>query len=155
VRALPVRPDRLGAGESRRAYSDPLRAVRNTYPTRARAGVIEALVDRTGEESSMTAHLLVIYPDPRDAEAFDRAYREGPLSYAAPRLKGATGVVTKRVVGPSFSPPPWHLISEVSFPTLEALQVCAQSSGGQEALAHATSISSGGAPALAVVVDQD
>jgi len=49
----------------------------------------------------MTAHLLIMYPHPKDVKEFDRAYREEHLPYAAPRLKGATGVVTKRVVGPS------------------------------------------------------
>ena len=47
----------------------------------------------------MTAHLLIMYPHPKDAKEFDRAYREEHLPYAGPRLKGATSVVTKRVVG--------------------------------------------------------
>ena len=72
--------------------------------------------------------------------------------YAAPRLKGATGVVTKRVVGPSFAQPPYHLISDVSFPTIETLKATAASSG-KEALAHAAKISSGGAPTIVVVTD--
>jgi hypothetical protein len=54
---------------------------------------------------SQTAHLLIMYPHPKDVKEFDRAYREEHLPYAAPRLKGATGVTTKRVVGPSFAPP--------------------------------------------------
>ena len=44
-------------------------------------------------------------------------------------------------------------MSDVSFPTLDALKACAGSAGGQEALAHAASISSGGAPMLVVVTD--
>jgi hypothetical protein len=56
------------------------------------------------------------------------------------------------VVGPDAAPS-YHLLSDVTFPTLEALQACAASSGGQEALAHAASISSGGAPMVLVVVD--
>jgi uncharacterized protein (TIGR02118 family) len=102
----------------------------------------------------MTAHLLVLYPHPKDADAFHRAYREEHLPYAGPRLAGATGVVTKRVVGPAFAPPPYHLVSDVSFPSIDALKACAASTGGQEALAHAGSISSGGAPTVIVVVDE-
>jgi len=101
----------------------------------------------------MAAHLLVLYPHPKNTEEFDRAYREEHLAYAAPRLRGATGVVTKRVAGPTLSQPPYYLISDVSFPSMEALQACADSSGGQEALAHAASISSGGAPTIIVAVD--
>ena len=101
----------------------------------------------------MTAHLLVMYPTPKDPNVFDRRYREEHLPYAGPRLDGATGVVTKRVVGPAFSPPPYHMISDVTFPSIETLKACAASSRGKEALAHAASISSGGAPTLVVVVD--
>ena len=101
----------------------------------------------------MTAHLLIIYPTPKDAGKFDRAYREEHLPYAGPRLAGATGVTTQRVVGPSFAPPPYHLISDVSFPSLDALKACAASDGGKQALAHAASISSGGAPMIVALRD--
>jgi uncharacterized protein (TIGR02118 family) len=101
----------------------------------------------------MAAHLLIVYPKPKDAKEFDRAYREEHLPLAGPKLVGASGVVTKRVVGPDFAPPPYYLISDVSFPTIEALQACAMSTGGKEALAHAASISSGGAPMIMVVID--
>ena len=47
----------------------------------------------------MSAHLLILYPVPKDTEKFDRAYREEHLPYAGPKLVGATGVTTKRVVG--------------------------------------------------------
>jgi uncharacterized protein (TIGR02118 family) len=102
----------------------------------------------------MTAHLLVLYPHPKNIDAFARAYREEHLPYAGPRLQGAIGVATRRVVGPSFAPPPYALMSDISFPTLEALQKCAASAGGKEALAHAASISSGGSPTIVVTVDE-
>jgi uncharacterized protein (TIGR02118 family) len=102
----------------------------------------------------MTAHLLVCYPKPTDPDAFDRLYKEEHLPYAGPRLEGASGVVTKRVVGPQGAPPPFHLISDVSFPTVEALKACAGSQGGQEALSHAAKVSTGGPPTLIAVVDE-
>src|SRR4029079_15816271 len=105
------------------------------------------------EDHAMTAHLLILYPTPKDTTKFDRAYRDAHLPYAAPRLVSAPGVKTQRVVGPSFAPPPSHLMSDVSFPTLDALKACAASESGKEALAHAASISSGGAPMLMVVTD--
>jgi uncharacterized protein (TIGR02118 family) len=101
----------------------------------------------------MTAHLLILYPIPGDVAEFDRAYREEHLPFAGPKLAGATGVTTKRVVGPGFAPPPYHLMSDVSFPTLDALKACAASDGGKAALGHAASISSGGAPMLIVTTD--
>jgi uncharacterized protein (TIGR02118 family) len=101
----------------------------------------------------MTAHLLILYPKPKDEAAFDRAYREEHLPYAGPKLEGALGVDTKKVVGPAFAPPPYHLMSDVKFPTLDALKACAMSEGGKAALAHAASISTGGAPMLMVVTE--
>ena len=103
----------------------------------------------------MSAHLLILYPIPKDTKTFDRAYREEHLPYAGPKLVGATGVKTKRVAGPGFAPPPYHLMSDVSFPTLDALKACAGTKGGQDALAHAASISTGGAPMVIVVTDDD
>ena len=44
-------------------------------------------------------------------------------------------------------------MSDVSFPTLNALKACATSKAGQEALAHAASISIGGAPMIIVTDD--
>src|SRR5215813_1333104 len=105
------------------------------------------------KEQPMTAHLLILYPIPEDIATFARAYREEHLPYAAPRLAGATAVTTQHVVGPNFAPPPYHLMSDVSFPTLDALKACAASESGKEALAHAASISSGGAPVLIAVAD--
>ncbi len=102
----------------------------------------------------MTAHLLVLYPRPEDAAAFDRTYREEHLPYAGPRLRGAIGVTTRRVVGPSFAPPPYHLVSDVSFPSIEALKACAASASGREALAHAASISTGGSPTILVLAEE-
>jgi uncharacterized protein (TIGR02118 family) len=103
----------------------------------------------------MAARLLVLYPRPTDAQELDRAYRDEHLPLAGPKLQGATGVVTRRVVGPASAPPPYHLISEISFPNIEALKACATSRGGQEALAHAASISTGGAPMVIAVVDDE
>ena len=101
----------------------------------------------------MSAHLLIMYPVPKNLAEFDRAYREEHLPYAGPRLAGATSVTTQRVVGPSFAPPPYHLISDVSFSSLDALKACAASDGGKQALAHAASISSGGAPIVVALSD--
>ncbi len=101
----------------------------------------------------MTAHLLVMYPTPKDVNAFARAYRDEHLPFAAPRLKGATGVVSQRVASAPGERPPYHAISDVTFPSLEALQACAASQGARDALAHAASISTGGPPVVLVVTD--
>jgi uncharacterized protein (TIGR02118 family) len=101
----------------------------------------------------MTAHLLVLYPLPRDPKAFDRAYKEEHLPYAGPRLEGATGVVSKRVAASKGAAASFYAISDVAFASLGALQECAGSARGKEALAHAATISTGGPPVVLVVTD--
>ena len=100
----------------------------------------------------MSASLLILYPAPKNAAEFDRAYREVHLPYAATRFAGATSLTSKRVLGPGANPV-FFLVSDVNFPTAEALLTCALSKGGQQALAHATSISTGGDPLVIAVVD--
>src|SRR5688572_17430774 len=68
-----------------------------------------------------TARLFVLYPPPKNAQEFDRAYLEEHLPMAGPKLKGATRVVTLRVVGPASAPPPYYLISEITFPDVGTL----------------------------------
>lgn len=102
----------------------------------------------------MAAHLLILYPQPIDAAAFAKAYRDEHLPYAGPRLTGATAVASRKIVGPAETPP-FHFVSDVSFPDIETLQRCAKSAGGQEALAHAASISTGGAPMVLGAIDVD
>ena len=101
----------------------------------------------------MSVQLLVIYPPPKDPAAFDRAYREEHLPYAGPRLTGATGVTTKRVLGSPGGEAPSYMISFVEFPTADAAKACAKSQSGQEALGHAASISTGGPPQVILVGD--
>jgi uncharacterized protein (TIGR02118 family) len=105
------------------------------------------------KELVMSVQLLVIYPPPKNPVEFDRAYREEHLPYAGPRLVGATGVTTKRVLGAPEGNPFAYTISFVTFPSAEAAKTCAQSKGGQEALQHAASISTGGAPKFLLIED--
>jgi uncharacterized protein (TIGR02118 family) len=105
------------------------------------------------EETDMPVQLLVIYPPPKDPVAFDRAYREEHLPYAGPRLVGATGVKTKRVLGSPSGAPFAHTISFVEFPSVDVAKTCAQSKGGQEALQDAASISTGGPPQFLLIDD--
>jgi len=102
----------------------------------------------------MIAHLFIMYPTPKDPVALERAYREKHLPYAGPRLKGegAIGLVSQRLAAAA-GHSPYHLISDVSFPSLEALQACAGSQGVKEALAHAASISTGGPPVVMIATD--
>ena len=102
---------------------------------------------------STQAHLLVMYPVPKNPKAFDLAYREQHLPYAGPRLKGALSVVSKRIAPTPGNGARYYAVSDVTFPSLSVLQECAVSAGGKEALEHAASISSGGPPTILIVTD--
>lgn len=98
--------------------------------------------------------LIVIYPRPKDVEAFERVYQEEHVPLAVEKLGGKSKIVATKVVGSPQGTPPFCRIAEVHFPSMQALQACAASEGGKQALAHAVSISSGGAPIFLVAEEE-
>jgi uncharacterized protein (TIGR02118 family) len=98
---------------------------------------------------------VVIYPRPRDIAVFEKLYQEEHVPMAVDKLAGKTKfIATKVLATPDGTTPPFYRIAEVFFPSLEALQACAQSAGGKETVAHAVKISSGGAPIFLVAEEQ-
>ena len=100
------------------------------------------------------AKLIVIYPRPTDIDAFDKVYREEHVPMAVEKLAGKTRIVATKIIGSPQGIAPFHVMAEVHFPSLEALQACAASEGGKQTLAHAVSISSGGSPIFLVAEEQ-
>jgi uncharacterized protein (TIGR02118 family) len=102
------------------------------------------------------AKLVVLYPYPKDVDAFEHAYTEEHAPMVNENtMKGITKFVATKVVGtPDGSAPPFYRIAELHFPSLEALQECASSADAQKVVAHAVSISSGGKP-LVLVAEED
>jgi len=83
--------------------------VRIPYPTKIGQRLRNRFAEKTTARRkgrAMSANLLVMYPVPKNVAGFDRAYREEHLPYAGPRLAGATGVTTERLVGTNFAPRP-------------------------------------------------
>jgi hypothetical protein len=73
---------------------------------------------------------------------------------AMEKLAGKTKIVTSKVADSPQGTPPFHRIAENHFPTVEALQACAESEGGKQTIANAVAISSGGAPILLVAGEE-
>lgn len=96
------------------------------------------------------AKLTVIYPRPKDIEAFEKLYQEEHIPMAVEKLAGKTKAVMTKVLASPQGTPPFYRIAEVHFPSMQALQACAASPGGKETLAHAVSISSGGPPIILI-----
>lgn len=98
--------------------------------------------------------LVVMYPRPKDVDAFEKVYQSEHVPMAVEKLKGKTKLVASKVLGAPQGTPPFYRVAEVHFPSMEALQACAASDGGKETLAHAASISSGGPPVIMVAEEQ-
>src|SRR5216683_4347138 len=102
----------------------------------------------------MAVKLVVIYPRPRDVEAFETVYNRDHVPMAVAKLAGKTKLVATRVLGSPNGKPPFHRIAEIHFPSMEALETCVASAGGQETRAHAVAISTGGAPIRLVAEEE-
>jgi len=96
------------------------------------------------------AKLIVMYPTPKDLDAFERDYREKHLPMAAPIFEaaGATKAVLTKVSGAMTGTAPIHRIAEIHFASQEALNACLASQQGRDALGNARDISNGGAPTI-------
>jgi len=94
-----------------------------------------------------TAKLIVMYPTPADVEIFEQRYAQEHVPMAVEKLAGKTRFVAsliKSSIGQEQAP--FHRIAEVYFPSMQDLEACLNSSGGQETAQHAIDISTGGAP---------
>jgi len=100
------------------------------------------------------AKLVVIYPRPKDIEAFEKVYLKEHVPLAVAKLAGKTKMIATKVVASPQGTPPFHRVVEIHFPSMEALQKCAGSEGGKETVASAVSISSGGAPIFLVAEEE-
>jgi uncharacterized protein (TIGR02118 family) len=95
--------------------------------------------------------VIVMYPRPTDVDAFEKLYLEEHVPLAMEKIKNVIKFAATKVVGtPDGSPPPFHRIAELYFPSLQALQESVASAGTQEAVGHAFKISTGGPPTVLV-----
>jgi uncharacterized protein (TIGR02118 family) len=98
--------------------------------------------------------LIVAYPQPQDASAFERIYQQEHVPMAIAKLHGKTKMVATKILQSPEGEPQFCRVVEVHFPSMEVLQQCAESAGGKETLAHAVKISSGGPPVI-MIAEED
>jgi uncharacterized protein (TIGR02118 family) len=98
--------------------------------------------------------LIVAYPQPKDMEAFEAVYQNEHVPLAIANLAGKTKMVSTKTVQTPQGILAFYRLAEVHFPSLEALQRCAESAGGKETLANAVKISSGGPPVIMVAEEE-
>lgn len=102
----------------------------------------------------MSVKLIVVYPPPKDVEAFEHVYRTQHVPMAVEKLAGKTKIVAMKVLGSPQGAPAFHRIAEIHFPSMKALEACAASDGGKETVANAVAISSGGTPIFLVAEEE-
>jgi uncharacterized protein (TIGR02118 family) len=93
------------------------------------------------------AKLVVLYPRPTDTALFDQAYAEEHVPLMQDKLKGTTVAVTS-INGAASPNSPFYLMAEIWGPTIDALQAVFSTEDGRALVAHATKISTGGAPTI-------
>jgi uncharacterized protein (TIGR02118 family) len=101
-----------------------------------------------------TFKLIVAYPPPTDAAAFEKVYNEEHVPLTVVRLEGKTKIVATRIKASPHGSPLFYRIAEVYFPSMGALEACAGSAGGKEVLANGMRISSGGPPVI-MIAEED
>ena len=98
--------------------------------------------------------LIVMYPRPKDIDAFEKVYQNEHVPMAVEKLAGKTKLVATKVVGSPQGTPPFYRIAEVYFPSMEALQTGTSSEGGKQTIGHAVQISSGGPPVMMIAEEE-
>ncbi len=90
------------------------------------------------------AKLLVLYHNPPDPAAFDRYY-SGTHMVLAKKLPGLRSYkISKGPIGSPGGPSPYHLIAELTFDSMGALQAALDSPAGQAAVADLANFASAG-----------
>jgi uncharacterized protein (TIGR02118 family) len=105
----------------------------------------------------MSVKLVVLYPYPKDQEAFEKAYTTEHIPMVATiarKLGRCTKAVYTRVLMSPSGASPYCRIAELHYPSLEALQADFSTPEAQELGAHAASISTGGTAVSLVCEDE-
>jgi uncharacterized protein (TIGR02118 family) len=87
--------------------------------------------------------LTVLYHHPDDPAAFDAYYREThvPLADAIPGVRSFT---YRHTASLDENPPPYHLVAELAFDSLDDLQSALGSEAGQAAAGDVANFATGG-----------
>lgn len=97
--------------------------------------------------------LIVLYPPPTDVTTFERRYHAEHAPMVVQKIPGLKKFLAAAVLGTPAGPAPYQRVAELYFDSMESLQAAMASAGGQAAVAHATEISTGGAPVVLIAED--
>jgi uncharacterized protein (TIGR02118 family) len=108
----------------------------------------------TRENHLPSAKLIVMFPQPKNVEEFERLYGEQHTLLVEKTGNKKTLLVETKIVAAPMGPMPHYRITEIHFATREALETCLSSPGGQQAVLQAVRISTGGAPVFLIAEEQ-
>jgi uncharacterized protein (TIGR02118 family) len=77
------------------------------------------------------AKLMVMYPLPKNVDAFEKIYQNEHVPLAVAKLGGKTKIVATKILGSPQGIAPFYRIAEVYFPSKQALEACAASDGAK------------------------
>jgi uncharacterized protein (TIGR02118 family) len=96
----------------------------------------------------MPIKIIVLYPQPNDAPAFERAYHGEHMPLMRSLLKPAERTPTFKIVGRGSVP--FYRMAEVHFSNMEELTAFASSEAGQGARRSSERMSTGGKPLVLI-----
>lgn len=102
----------------------------------------------------MIVKVVMLYPPPKCMEAFETVYLQEHVPLVLARIPNLTRYVLCKVLWADNGEPPFFLLAELYFPSLEALQHGFTPTVAQEISAHAAAISTGGAPLMLVCMEE-
>jgi len=97
---------------------------------------------------------VLIYPRPKDEEAFERVYMEEHVPMVEQNLKGMTRMVLTKVSGSPQGKVSAYRLKEVYFSSMDDLTKCIESDGGKRVMEHAKQISTGGQPLMLICEEE-
>jgi uncharacterized protein (TIGR02118 family) len=98
--------------------------------------------------------LIVLYPPPSDPAVFERRYRFEHAPLVMEKIPGLRKFVSAHVLAAPSGSVSYQRVAELYFDSMQSLQAAVASAGGQEAMAHANEISTGG-PLTVLIAEDD
>jgi len=98
--------------------------------------------------------LIVLYPPPTDVATFERRYHAEHAPMVMQKIPGLKKFVASQVLGAPAGAPAYQRVAELYFDSVALLQAAMGSAGGQETVAHAIEISTGGVPVV-LIAEED
>jgi len=98
--------------------------------------------------------VVVIYPRPKDEDAFEKDYMGEHIPMVEAKLKGITRMVLGKVKSSPQGKVSAYRITEIHFSSMDDLTKSIESDGGKEVAAHAAKLSTGGPP-LMLICDEE